>query len=213
MVNSRQVIAWLKTAASLLSANKDYLTGLDSPIGDADHGINMDRGFQKVLAQVSTAGDKDIGFILRTAGMALVSSVGGASGPLYGTFFMDAAKALAGKTELAGQDLALLFEAGLSGVQRLGKAAPGEKTMVDTLHPATAALRQALESGEGAAQALQRMALAAEEGMKATIPLVAKKGRASYLGERAIGHQDPGATSAYLLIKALLDALEADGAR
>jgi dihydroxyacetone kinase-like protein len=155
--------------------------------------------------------DKDIGAILRTAGMALVTSVGGAGGPLYGTLLMDAGKAVAGKMELSDDDLVALLGAGLKGVIRIGKTNLEDKTMVDALHPAVEALKKAVADGQDTVEALHLMTDAAHEGMKATIPMLAKKGRASYLGERSIGHQDPGATSSYLLLKTLTETVEAGG--
>ena len=204
-----KILAWLRASAAVLEENKTYLTDLDSPIGDADHGVNMDRGFKKILSQLPSVEDKDIGTILRTAGMALVSSVGGAGGPLYGTFFMEAGK-VAGKTELSDEDLLLLLESGLKGVIRIGKTNLGDKTMVDALHPAVEALRKALADHVGTAEALRLMTEAARQGMVDTIPMLARKGRASYVGERSIGHQDPGATSSYLILKALMETITAD---
>ncbi|MER3513227.1 MAG: dihydroxyacetone kinase subunit L [Chloroflexota bacterium] len=205
-----KILAWLRASAAVLEENKTYLTDLDSPIGDADHGVNMDRGFKKILSQLPSVEDKDIGTILRTAGMALVSSVGGAGGPLYGTFFMEAGKVTAGKTELSDEDLLLLLESGLKGVIRIGKTNLGDKTMVDALHPAVEALRKALADHVGTAEALRLMTEAARQGMVDTIPMLARKGRASYVGERSIGHQDPGATSSYLILKALMETITAD---
>jgi len=186
--------------ADVIGENKEYLTELDAAIGDADHGINMNRGFQNVLKKLPAVEDKDIGTILKTAGMALVSSVGGAGGPLYGTAFMQAGMAVAGKHELEAEDILAILDAALKGVIMRGKANLGDKTMVDAITPAVNAMREALENGAGTAEALQRAKEAAEKGMKDTIPMLARKGRASYLGERSIGHQDPGATSSYLLI-------------
>lgn len=204
------VLTWLKRVATVLAENKTYLTELDAAIGDADHGINMDRGFQRVMSQLPTVEDKDIGTILKTTGMALLSSVGGAGGPLYGTFFMRMGMAVAGKEELSPEDVHAMLTAGLDGVIQRGKAEIGDKTMVDTLAPAIRTLGDALAAGHDFDDALDRMVAAAEEGMKSTIPLVARKGRASYLGERSAGHQDPGATSSYLILEALRDTLKAD---
>jgi dihydroxyacetone kinase-like protein len=199
---SRDVIlAWIKDFAAEIAANRDYLIQLDSAIGDADHGANMDRGFQAVLAKLPGVADKDIGAILKTVGMTLVSTVGGAGGPLYGTLFIQMGNATAGKLELSLDDWIAALEAGVTGVTLRGKANPGDKTMVDSLTPALAALKAAGEAGLAPAEALSQAAAAAEQGMTATIPLVARKGRASYLGERSAGHQDPGATSSYLLMK------------
>jgi dihydroxyacetone kinase-like protein len=191
--------------ADVIEENKKYLTKLDSAIGDADHGINMNRGFKAVLKKVSSAEDKDAGTILKTTGMALVSSVGGAGGPLYGTAFMQAGMAVAGKYELEGEDILNALDSALDGVVMRGKASPGDKTMVDAITPAVEAMEEALDKGADAAGALEAAAEAAHQGMKDTIPMLAKKGRASYLGERSIGHQDPGATSSYLLIQVMAD--------
>ena len=209
MVTRDQIVAWLKRVAQVLEENRDYLTQLDAAIGDADHGINMDRGFKKVMSQLPTVEDKDIGSILKTTGMALISSVGGAGGPLYGTFFMRAGMAVDRKMELTDDDLVTMLQAAVDGVIQRGKAQLGDKTMVDALLPAVEALKQALAEGADTITALERAVAAAEKGMKDTIPMVAKKGRASYLGERSAGHQDPGATSSYLILKALLDTLKA----
>jgi len=201
------VVAWIRAFAAAVSANRQYLTELDSAIGDADHGINMDRGFQAVVGKLDSAPGGDIGATLKTVGMTLVSTVGGASGPLYGTFFLQLGMQTAGKEELSVGDFATAFDAGIAGIQRLGKAGPGDKTMVDALLPAQTALRGALSEGVPVQEALARTVAAAEEGMRATIPLVARKGRASYLGERSAGHQDPGATSTHLLLQSLSETL------
>jgi dihydroxyacetone kinase-like protein len=196
------VLDWLNACGQTLAENKDYLTQLDSAIGDADHGANMDRGFKAALAKLPTVADKDIGTLLKSVGMTLVSTVGGAGGPLYGTFFMQAGTATANKMELSLADWTAALEAALTGVVNRGKASVGDKTMVDALTPALAALKQAAAGSTDLNEALHRSAAAAEQGMKDTIPLVARKGRASYLGERSAGHQDPGATSSYLILKA-----------
>lgn len=202
MTISRQdALDWIKNVAQVLAENKDYLTQLDSAIGDADHGANMTRGFQAVLSKLPTVSDKDIGTIFKTVGMTLVSTVGGASGPLYGTFFMQAGAASAGKQELSAADWGAALEAAVSGVVMRGKAVLGDKTMVDALTPALEAFKDAVAQNVSLGVALERSLQAAEEGMKVTIPLVARKGRASYLGERSAGHQDPGATSSYLILK------------
>jgi len=203
LINAKQVVEWIRAVARVLEQNRQYLTDLDGPIGDSDHGINMDRGFKKVAAQLPAVAESDVGTILRTVGTTLISSVGGAGGPLYGTFFIDAGKVVAGKLDLTDEDLTRLLEAGLAGVIRIGRANLGDKTMVDALHPAVEALKVAVADGLASAKALQAMVQAAERGMTGTTPLQAKKGRASYLGERSIGHQDPGATSSYLILEAL----------
>jgi dihydroxyacetone kinase-like protein len=200
------VVEWIKDYGAVIADNRDYLTQLDSAIGDADHGINMDRGMRKALERLDGLdGGDDIGATLKAVGMALVSSVGGAGGPLYGTLFIQMGGATAGKQELELGDWAQAVKAGVDGVQARGKAEPGDKTMVDALLPAAETLRQAADQGEQVREALRRAADAAEEGMKATTELVARKGRASYLGPRSAGHQDPGATSSYLLMKSAAD--------
>ncbi|HSD84979.1 MAG TPA: dihydroxyacetone kinase subunit DhaL [Anaerolineae bacterium] len=199
------VLNWLNECGRVIAENKDYLTQLDSDIGDADHGANMDRGFKAALAKLPSVADKDIGTLFKSVGMTLVQTVGGAGGPLYGTFFMQAGTAAANKLELTAGDWAVALEAALNGVVARGKAQPGDKTMVDALTPALNALKQAVADGADQNESLRRSASAAEQGMKDTIPLVAKKGRASYLGERSAGHQDPGATSSFLLLKAAAD--------
>lgn len=206
---SAQIYGWLERYAGIVAEQKQYLTSLDAAIGDGDHGINMDRGFQTVLVKIAPVRDKDAGTILKTTGMALVGSVGGAGGPLYGTFFLRAGAALDGKSEIPDRDLVTALEAGLKGVVERGKANLSDKTMVDALTPAVARAKQTLDGGASLEEALAAAADAAEEGMKATIPLKALKGRASYLGDRSIGHQDPGATSSYLMLRALSDSLAA----
>ena len=202
-----KIIAWIEAFAAILSENKVYLTELDSPIGDADHGINMDRGFQAVLNKLPSVSNQDIGAIFKTVGMTLVSTVGGASGPLYGTYFIQLGMVTNGKLELTLEDWISAVESGLNGVIRRGKANPGDKTMIDSLLPGLEALKAAANDGASLAEALEKSTVAAEQGMKDTIPLVAKKGRASYLGERSAGHQDPGATSSYFLFKTAAEVL------
>lgn len=208
MVTKAQIVRWLEKSATVLKENKEYLTQLDSPIGDADHGINMNRGFRKVMEKLPTVVDSDIGNILKTTGMTLISSVGGASGPLYGTFFMRGGMAMASKEELSDQDLLEMLTAGVEGVVQRGRAELEDKTMYDAWAPALKALESELAADKSIIPAVEASVDAAEKGMKATIPLQARKGRASYLGERSIGHQDPGATSSYLILNALLEALK-----
>jgi phosphoenolpyruvate---glycerone phosphotransferase subunit DhaL len=197
------VLDWIRRFASEIEASKDYLTQLDAAIGDGDHGINMNRGMSAVVDKVDAeAGEQDVGALLKTVGMTLVSTVGGAGGPLYGTLFLRMGTAVAGKSELGLDDWAAALDAGVAGVQDRGKAEPGDKTMIDALIPAREALKEALGGGATFSDALRRSAAAAEQGMQATVPLVARKGRASYLGERSAGHQDPGATSSHLLLEA-----------
>ena len=168
----------------------------------------MDRGFRKVAEKLPTVADKDVGNILKTVGMTLISSVGGASGPLYGTFFQRGGMAADAKEELSDEDLVVMLQGAVDGVQARGRAQPGDKTMMDALLPAMAALKASVADGKGSLGAMEDAVAAAEQGMKDTIPLQARKGRASYLGERSIGHQDPGATSSHLILNALLTALK-----
>jgi phosphoenolpyruvate---glycerone phosphotransferase subunit DhaL len=210
-VSYAQVLNWVKTFSSTVSDNKEYLTQLDSAIGDADHGTNIDRGMTAALGKVDGLEGEDIGGLLKTVGMTLVSTVGGAAGPLYGTLFLQMGMATAGKSELEPADWAAALEAAVNGVQMRGKAEPGDKTMIDALIPARDSFTSALAEGVSFEEALRRSAEAAEEGMRATIPLVARKGRASYLGERSAGHQDPGATSTHLLLETAAETLSAHG--
>jgi dihydroxyacetone kinase-like protein len=211
-VSSDDVRRWIESYAATVAEQKAYLTQLDQAIGDADHGINMDRGMQAASGKVGgLEADADPGTILKTVGMTLVSTVGGAGGPLYGTLFLQMGTAVAGKPELGPDDWAAALDAAVNGVQARGKAEPGDKTMVDALIPAREAFTAALKEGVSFDDALQRSAEAAEEGMRATTPLVAKKGRASYLGERSADHQDPGATSSAMLLRAASDSFGAAG--
>lgn len=197
------VVRWIRAFAAEVGANKEQLTQLDAAVGDGDHGINMDRGMSAVLAKLDAATEEqDIGALLKTVGMTLVSTVGGAGGPLYGTLFLQMGTAVSGKDELGPDDWAAALEAGIAGVQARGKAEPGDKTMIDALIPGRDALKSALAEGASFEDALRQSADAAGQGMRDTVPLVARKGRASYLGERSAGHQDPGATSSHLLLEA-----------
>ncbi|RPJ27288.1 MAG: dihydroxyacetone kinase subunit L [Chloroflexi bacterium] len=196
---------WIKAIANVIGENSAYLTQLDAAIGDADHGANMERGFKAVMNKMPEISDKDIGTIFKTVGMTLISTVGGAGGPLYGTFFLQAGLKTAGKMELNLVDWTEALEAALNGVIMRGKAEPGDKTMVDALTPAVVALKQSIPDSQPINKALELSAEAARQGMEGTIPLVARKGRASYLGERSADHQDPGATSSYLILRAAAD--------
>jgi dihydroxyacetone kinase-like protein len=196
------VLRWIRAFAAEVESNKGQLTQLDAAVGDGDHGINMVRGMSAVLGKLDADPQEDIGALLKTVGMTLVSTVGGAGGPLYGTLFLQMGTAVSGKGELGADDWASALDAGIAGVQARGKAEPGDKTMIDALIPGRDALRAALADGASFEDALRRSADAAEQGMRDTVPLVAKKGRASYLGERSAGHQDPGATSSHLLLEA-----------
>ena len=207
MITQVQIIAWIQKSAEVIAENRAYLTDLDAAIGDADHGANMDRGFKAVLGKIAEMEGKDIGTVLKTTAMTLISTVGGASGPLYGTFFLQTAAKTMGKTELTLQDWHAALQAGLDGIISRGKAQTGDKTMIDALAPAVQSLLLSLDQNQPIPEALHSSAEAAMIGMQATIPLVARKGRASYLGERSAGHQDPGATSMYLLLDAASQCL------
>jgi dihydroxyacetone kinase-like protein len=199
-ISRDQFIAWIKDYAAVIAENKDYLTGLDSAIGDADHGINMNRGFQAVLAKLPAFANQDIGSVAKNIGMVLISTVGGASGPLYGSFFMQISKETTGKLELTLNDWTTALDSAVNGVIMRGKASLGDKTMLDTLIPALNTLKECSTNGTSLAEALSTSEKAAQQGMLSTTPLIAKKGRASYLGERSAGTQDPGATSSYFLL-------------
>jgi len=193
--------------AAAMEENRRRLTKLDSEIGDGDHGNNMNRGFQAALERLDDADPSTPADVLKAVYMALISKVGGAAGPLYGTAFMEASKALEDKDDVSAQDATAALEAALGGVKKRGKAEVGDKTIVDALQPAVEAAREA--AGEGSVAGVFRAAAtAAEEGAESTVPMTARKGRASYLGARAEGHQDPGATSTYLLLDAAARALE-----
>jgi phosphoenolpyruvate---glycerone phosphotransferase subunit DhaL len=202
-INRDGVVDWMRRFAGEMGEHRQELVRLDTAIGDGDHGTNMDRGMRKALEKLDAAEQADPGAVLKTVAMALVSSVGGAAGPLYGTLFLQMGTALAGKEEIDLADWTEAWKKGLEGVQARGKAVPEDKTMVDALIPAIVALEKASDLDAG----LRAAAEGAEEGMRATIPLVARKGRASYLGERSKDHQDPGATSTYYLFKSAAEAL------
>jgi phosphoenolpyruvate---glycerone phosphotransferase subunit DhaL len=206
-VTHEQALDWIRRYAAVIAEQRVELVRLDTAIGDGDHGTNMDRGMKKAVEKLEGQEGEDIGATLKAVGMALVSSVGGAAGPLYGTLFLQMGTSAAGRDSLDVAGWTAALEAGLKGVQSRGKAEPGDKTMVDALIPAVEALRDA--AGEDEAEALRRSADAAQAGMEATIPLEARKGRASYLGERSVGHQDPGATSLHLLLRAAADVVGA----
>jgi dihydroxyacetone kinase-like protein len=206
-VDASAVSGWVREFARLIAANKDELTQLDSAIGDADHGANMDRGMAAVVVALDAEAPGTPAALLKRTGMTLVSKVGGASGPLYGTAFLRMAAAAGDADSLDAQGFAKVLRAGLDGVVARGKAEAGDKTMYDALAPAVDALDTALAAGQSLHDALQTAVDAAEKGRDATIPMVARKGRASYLGERSAGHQDPGATSVTLLLTAAATAL------
>jgi len=202
-IDRDHVLDWMQRFADEMSEHRQELVRLDTAIGDGDHGTNMNRGMQKALQKLQESDPADPGAVLKTVAMALVSSVGGAAGPLYGTLFLQMGSALGSDAEPALPAYAQAWRKGLEGVQMRGKAQPGDKTMVDALIPGVEALEGASDLGQG----LQTAAAAAEEGMRATTPLIARKGRASYLGERSKDHQDPGATSTYYLFKSAAEAL------
>lgn len=198
---------WVARAARTVSEHRIDLIELDRAIGDGDHGENMDRGFTAVTAKLAVTGPESAGDVLKTVATTLMSTVGGAAGPLYGTAFLRGAKAADGDLDAAG--VAAVLEAALEGIKARGKAEPGEKTMVDAWTPAAEAARAAADAGRSPAEALRAAADAAAEGAEATVPMVATKGRASYLGERSAGHRDPGAESSSLLLAAAAEAAEA----
>lgn len=206
-VGYAECLEFVRAFARSVAANREYLTQLDAEIGDADHGINMDRGMKAVLPKVEALEGADIGGLFRTVAMTLISTVGGASGPLYGTVFLQLSSSLKGQEEVGAREWAAAVTSAVQGVQARGHAEPQDKTMVDALLPAAQALREVAESeDDDFDEALQAATEAARQGMEATIPWVARKGRASYLGERSAGHQDPGATSSWLLMQAAQEA-------
>jgi len=202
-MNTDGLIVIIKKIEEIMEENKQYLTDLDMPIGDSDHGINMARGFSAVVKKLSEAVPDDAGTIFKQIGMTLVSQVGGSSGPLYGTAFMNAGKYAAGKTELAKEDFPEIIKAGIDGVKLRGKAEPGDATMLDAMLPAYEAALEAYNSGSDIKAMAAAAATAAQAGAESTVPMIAKKGRASYVGERGIGHMDPGAASFALIMKAV----------
>lgn len=202
-VTTDSTAAWMRAFAQEIADHRQELVRLDTAIGDGDHGTNMDRGMRKAMEKLDATEAGNPGAVLKTVAMALVSNVGGAAGPLYGTLFLQLATAMGSSDEVDLSTYAEAWRGALRGVQNRGKAQPGDKTMIDALTPAVDALEQAQDLDQG----LRDAAGAAEEGMRATTPLVARKGRASYLGERSAGHQDPGATSTYYLFKSAAEAL------
>ena len=209
VVTLRSVLAWLNELALVYTRQKLYLTELDAAIGDADHGINLERGFTAVKVALENAPPTTIGAALKTTAMTLIRTVGGASGPLYGTWFLQAAFAAGTLTELGARELVSLVEAAVDGVIARGKSQPGQKTMIDVWVPARQAMQSALGHGGDVATVLDAAVAAAEQGAHATIDMVATKGRAGFLGERSRGHQDPGATSSLLLLQTARGALPA----
>ena len=207
MADSKKVIDIIGAVASKIEEKKDELTALDQPIGDSDHGINMARGFCAVQEKLPELEGKDIGTILKTVGMTLISKVGGASGPLYGSAFMKSGTAMAGKQELTSGDFIACLDTSVHAVEQLGHACAGEATMLDAMIPALAAMKQAESSGRSAAEILCAGSAAAEAGAESTKDMIATKGRASYVGERGRGHRDPGASSFALMMETIADAL------
>ncbi|QAZ68551.1 dihydroxyacetone kinase subunit DhaL [Solidesulfovibrio carbinolicus] len=201
-----QLLAWIDKQNAVFLDKKEYLTDLDAAIGDADHGINMNRGFAKVMEKLPTVADKDLPTILKTVGMTLMSSVGGASGPLYGTFWMKGAMALDGKAEMTTADFKAFLEAAVGGIVQRGRPELGDKTMYDLWGPVLAAVKAADDTAP-LAEVVAAALPVAEAALAATIPLQARKGRASYLGERSIGHPDPGATSSLYMLQTLQEVL------
>ena len=199
--------SWVRRFAVLVSENRNYLTELDAAIGDADHGSNLDRGMTAAVAALDDLGPTAAGPLFSKVGMTLVSTVGGASGPLFGTLFLRMGTSLGDIDTADAAQIAAALRAGLDGVEARGKAQPGDKTMYDALSPAVDALDKAVGEGAGLGDGMGRAREAAAEGRDATIPMLARKGRASYLGERSVGHQDPGATSVALLLQAAADTV------
>jgi dihydroxyacetone kinase-like protein len=206
---TEDTLAVVKEMAAAMEENRKHLTKLDSEIGDGDHGNNMHRGFQAALERLEGTEPQTPADVLKAVSTALVGKVGGAAGPLYGTAFLRASTSLSGKEDLSSEDVAEAMEAALGGVKQRGKAEEGDKTMIDALAPAVAAAKEAAPSGKGVGEVFREAAEAAGEGSEATVPLTARRGRASYLGERAAGHMDPGARSTYLLLDAAARALGA----
>lgn len=205
MVNSAKLIEILKTIGAKIEEEKLFLTELDNVIGDGDHGINMARGFGKVEEKLPTLEGKDCGTVLKTVGMTLVSTVGGASGPLYGTAFMKAGAAVAGKEEIVMEDFFKMMDDAVAGIMQRGKSTTGEKTMLDSICPALEAMKAEYAASSDAKAALKAGVKAAEDGIEFTKTIAATKGRACYVGERSIGHQDPGATSFTMMLAIIAD--------
>jgi phosphoenolpyruvate---glycerone phosphotransferase subunit DhaL len=211
-VSRQDVLRWLSVLQEVFAENRQQLTDLDSAVGDGDFGISLDRGFTAVQAELTANPPADIRAVFQNVATVLIKTMGGSSGPLLGTFFLRAGSTCAEKSELAPADVVALFQAGVDGLQQRGKAALGDKTMLDALLPAVDAMRGALEAGNGLADILERGAAAAEDGMRATISMSARKGRASYLGDRSVGHADPGATASYLMLKTAAEVWRSESA-
>ncbi|WP_352420640.1 dihydroxyacetone kinase subunit DhaL [Proteiniborus sp.] len=208
MITPDALLTMINNIGEAIKENKEFLTDLDTAIGDSDHGINMSKGFSAVLNKLDGVRDKDCGIILKTVAMTLISTVGGASGPLYGTAFLKAASVVNGKMYIDRNDtVQMLFEV-IQGIKSRGKSDKGDKTMLDALIPAYEVLKESLENGEEIIIAFEKAVTAAKEGVEYTKTIIARKGRASYIGERSIGHQDPGATSSYIILKVIKDTLK-----
>lgn len=207
MIDSKKIIEMLKVTAEKIEAEKEFLTQLDNEIADGDHGINLAKGYNAIVAKLPELEDQDVGAILKAAGMTLVSTVGGSAGPLYGTAYMKAGAKLKGKQEITADDFADAMEAAIGGIKMRGKATEGEKTMLDSLCPAYETLRKALGDGEELKPALEKAVKAAYDGIEYTKTIKATKGRASYIGDRSIGHQDPGATSITYVLECAMKCL------
>jgi len=205
MITNDKTIEILKAIADRIEEQKDYLTELDNEIADGDHGVNMAKGFNAVAAKLPSMAGKDIGFMLKTTGMTLVSTVGGSAGPLYGTAFMKAGAVMKDKMEIDGSDLVTALEAAIGGIKMRGKATTGEKTMLDAICPAYDAMKASIGDGEDMKTAVGKAVEAARAGVEYTKTIKATKGRASYIGDRSIGHQDPGATSSLYMFEVLLE--------
>lgn len=208
-LTNTQIILWLQQCASLFEQNSDYLTELDREIGDADHGLNMNRGFRKVLEKLPEFEGQDIGSILKNTGMTLLSNIGGASGPLFGTFFIRAAKPTVSLQSLDLNQFTEMVREGVDGIVSRGKAEPNDKTMCDVWWPIVGSLEQSNEQSLSIKEAITQAQTVAEKAAEDTIPMQARKGRASYLGERSIGHKDPGSASVVLMIQALANSINA----
>ena len=204
-MNSDQLLALISAMSKKIHEEKDYLTDLDNVIGDGDHGINMARGFAAVEGKLPELKEKDCGFILKTMGMTMVSVIGGSSGPLYGTAFMKAGMSVNGKDKITEEDFVKCFDAAIDGVMMRGKAVKGEKTMLDSMIPARDAIKKSLSEGSSFKSALSAGVDAAREGVEYTKTIIATKGRAAYLGDRSLGHQDPGATSFAVLLEVIAE--------
>lgn len=201
MIELKDILKWITALSVLYNEKKDYLTELDSAIGDADHGINMSRGFSAVVVELENKVPQDIAEVCKLIAMALIKNVGGAAGPLYGTFFLKMSKDVEGKQQLALDDIFSAFASGYAGLVERGKANVGDKTMLDVWYPVVEKLKEVKDSSLSITEAMNDVVEVAEKNMLQTKDMIAKKGRASYLGERSIGHQDPGATSSYFMLK------------